>query len=65
MPDRVDPDKRRRADWPDMPQADPDFASADPPPPPPNPGPPNPPIDAGSPARPGLLGADREGSDPE
>jgi hypothetical protein len=48
MPDRADPDERPRADWPDMPQADPDFASANPTPPPPVPAPPGPAADAGS-----------------
>lgn len=39
MPDKGDTDEQPRADWPDLPQADPDFASGDPPPPPAVPGP--------------------------
>ena len=54
MPDKGDFDDRELAEWPDMPQADPDFPSADPPPPPPVPGPARPRVDTGSTVQPGL-----------
>ena len=63
MPDKGDTDERPLADWPDMPQADPDFASADPTPPPPVPGPARPTVDTGSAVQPGLPD-DQHDADP-
>lgn len=54
MPDKGDTDERPLTDWPDLPQADPDFASADPPPPPAAPAPARPRPDTGSKVQPGL-----------
>ena len=60
MPDKGDFDDRPLADWPDVPQADPDFASADPTPPPAVPGPARQAIDSGSIVQPGLPRDDEE-----